>query len=306
MKSMLSVCFLIVLLCVPLSTGAEKMHRIANGAVNVQYPAPLRNVAREVTRIYPSVKRELEELFDASIPFTPTITLINDRDDFQRIAGNSPVVALAVSSSNSIIIDNSRMKTHPFTLEVTMKHELSHLVVHHVAGNVRLPRWFHEGIAQWASDGIAEIVVGERRNLLRQAVLSNRLIPLGLLDATFPGDESSLLLAYEQSRSIISFLSSEYGPGAVVRTLNSVGKECDIDCALKKNTGHPLFELEEKWHASLKRNITWFTYASTHLYQILFIFASLVLTAGFFRVLLKKRRYRDEEGDFPPDNGRSA
>jgi hypothetical protein len=295
MKSMLSVCFMIVLLCVPYVARAEKMYRIANDVVNVQYPAPLQNVAREVIRVYPSVKKELEELFDASISFTPTITLIHERDDFQKIAGNSPVVALAVSDGDHIIIDNSQMKTYPFTLNITMKHELCHLFVHHVAGDVHLPRWFNEGVAQWASDGIAEIVVGERRNLLRQAVLSNRLIPLGLLDATFPGDEPSLILAYEQSRSIISFLSAEYGPGSVVRTLNSVGKECDISCALKISTGHRLFELEEKWHASLKRNITWFTYFSTHLYQFLFIFASLVLTAGFLHALLKKRRYRDEE-----------
>lgn len=294
MKAMLSVCFMIVLLCVPFTARAEKMHRIANDVVNVQYPASLQNVAREVIRVYPSVKKELEALFDTSIPFTPTIALIHERDDFQKIAGNPPVVALAVSDGNFIMIDNSRMKTYPFTLKITMKHELCHLFVHHVAGDVHLPRWFNEGIAEWASDGIAEIVVGERRNLLRQAVLSNRLIPLGLLDATFPGDEPSLLLAYEQSRSIIRYLSAEYGPEAVVRTLNAVGKECDINCALKKSTGHPLFELEEKWHAALKRNITWFTYVSAHLYQIMFIFASLVLTAGFLRVMLKKRRYRDE------------
>jgi hypothetical protein len=297
---------MIILLCAPFIARAEKMYTITNDVVRVQYAAPLEDVAREVMRLYPSVKKELEGLFGARITFIPTITLIPDRDDFQRIAGSLPVVALAVSDGDSIIIDNSRMKTFPFTLNVTVKHELCHLFVHHITGDVHLPRWFNEGIAQWASDGIAELIVGEKKNLLRQAVLSNRVIPLGLLDASFPGDEHSLILAYEQSRSIISFLAAEYGPGAVVRTLNSVGKGCDIDCALKKGTGHSLFELEKKWQASLERKFTWFTYVSEHLYQILFIFASLVLTAGFFRVLLKKRRYRGGDEDPPPDNGQSA
>ncbi len=294
---MTSACFMIVFLFVPFVAQAEEMHRLTSDVVNVQYPEPLRNVALEVIRLYPSVKKELEELFHVYITFTPTITLIKERSDFQNIVGHTPVVALAISEGDRIIIDNSRMKTYPFTLEVTLKHEVCHLVLHHITGDGRLPRWFNEGIAQWTSDGIAELIVGERKDLLEQAVLSKQLIPLGSLDASFPGDEHSLILAYEQSQSVIGFISAEYGPDAVVRILKSLRKDCDINCALRNGVGLSLFELEQKWHAFLERKVTWFTYVSASLYHILFIFAALVLTAGFIRMMLKKRRYKDEEED---------
>jgi hypothetical protein len=288
---------MIVFLFVPFAAQAEEMHRLTSDVVSVQYPEPLRNVAREVIRLYPSLKKDMEELFHANITFKPTITLINARDDFQNIVGHAPVVALAISDGDRIIIDNSRMKTYPFTLKVTLKHEVCHLILHHITGDGRLPRWFNEGIAQWTSDGIAEIIVGERKNLLDQAVLSKQLIPLGSLDASFPGDEHSLILAYEQSQSVIGFISAEYEPEAVVRILKYLRKDCDINCALRNGVGLSLFELEQKWHSFLERKVTWFTYVSASLYQILFIFAALVLTAGFIRMMLKKRRYKDEEED---------
>lgn len=288
---------MIVFLFVPFVAQAEEMHRLTSEGVNVQYPGPLRDVGREVIRLYPSVKKELEGVFHTSIIFTPTITLIESRGDFQNIVGSAPVVALAISDGDQIIIDNSRMKTYPFTLKVTLKHEVCHLMLHHITGDGRLPRWFNEGIAQWTSDGIAEIIVGERRNLLDQAVLSKKLIPLGSLDTSFPGDEHFLILAYEQSQSVIGYISAEYGPDAVIRILKHLRKDCDINCALRNGIGLSLFELEQKWHAFLERKVTWFTYLSASLYQILFIFAALVLTVGFIRMIVKKRRYKDEEED---------
>jgi hypothetical protein len=50
------------------------------------------------------------------------------------------------------------MKTYPFTLTVTLKHELCHLFLHYLIGGGELPRWFNEGIAQWTSGGIAELM----------------------------------------------------------------------------------------------------------------------------------------------------
>ncbi len=83
---------MIVFLFVPFVAQAEEMHRLTGDVVNVQYPEPLRNAAREVIRLYPSVKKELEELFHADITFTPTITLIKERGDFHNIVGHAPEV----------------------------------------------------------------------------------------------------------------------------------------------------------------------------------------------------------------------
>jgi len=302
MKSILSACLISFGMLVQNAAGAEDMRMLSGDLVTVQYPGTLRNVAQEVIRLYPQLRKELEELFGASMTFTPTVVLIADRRDFQRLAGTLPVAALALSDSDRIIIDNSRMKTYPFTLAVTLKHELCHLFLHHLTRGGDLPRWLNEGIAQWTSDGIAELIVGENGNILRQAVLSKQLIPLAALDSGFPQDEHSLVLAYEQSRSVIGFLDAAYGPQTVVRTLKHIQEGCDVDCALRAGAGLTLPELEQRWHASLQGSAAWFPYISDYLYQFLFAFAAILLTAGFIRMLLRKRSYKDPEDPRDPDS----
>ena len=46
---------------------------------------------------------------------------------------------------------------------------------------------------------------------------------------------------------------------------------------------------------SLRKKYTWFTYLSSHIYQILFSFGAVVLIYGFIKLMVKRRAYRDEE-----------
>jgi len=75
-----------------------------------------------------------------------------------------------------IVIDSSRMNVNPFTLSVTAKHELAHLLLHHKINRTHLPRWLDEGFAQWASDGISEIITGNR-TFLANAVIEKFRLP---------------------------------------------------------------------------------------------------------------------------------
>lgn len=275
--------------------SAREMEIIQSRDVMIQFEKPLGKVAQEVMKIYPSVKKELEDTFKTSLTFTPTVVLVKDSGDFQDMFGKSPVVAVALSAQNRIIIDNSRMKTYPFTLTVTLKHELCHLFLHHAANGNRLPRWLNEGISQWVSDGIAEVIIGEHKDLLNQAVLSGRVIPLRDLEKAFPADRRSLLLAYEESKSVVEYIDAEFGSDGIVRMVTFLSDGSDIDSAFRKGVGISINELEKRWNEHLRRKVTWFSYMSDHLYQILFALAALLLTYGFIRVLVKKWRYRDED-----------
>ncbi|HDH53713.1 MAG TPA: hypothetical protein ENH24_04435, partial [Nitrospirae bacterium] len=147
-----------------------------NGII-VQYEKSLQAVAKEITRIYPAVKGELEKTFETEIEFRPTVILIDDSNDFRKMVGNNLVVAIAVPRNNLIVIDNSKMKTGPFTLEITLKHELCHLLLYHYTGGGNPPKWLNEGISQWVTGGISEMIMGENKGLLKQATLSGRFIP---------------------------------------------------------------------------------------------------------------------------------
>ncbi len=273
-----------------------------NDQVIVQYEKPLQAVADEIIRLYPSVKKELELTFQSSIDFKPVVWIIKDRNAFQKTIGNELAVAVAISAKNLIIIDNSRMKTHPFSLEVTLKHELCHLFLHRFVLKGNLPRWFNEGVSQWASGGISEIIMGENRDLLKQSVLSGRLIRIHELEQRFPGDKKGFRLAYQESLSIVEYIDKEFGADGIRQIMNYLKEGHSIDAAIRKALSIPLYELESSWHESLRKKYTWFTYLSSHLYQILFSFAAFVLIYGFIKLMIRRRAYRDEEEDEEEDD----
>jgi hypothetical protein len=284
--------------CLFISCGpafAVEKNIIKNDQVIVQYEKPLRTVAEEIIRIYPSVKQELENTFNSGINFRPTVRIMKGSKTFQSSAGNNLVVAVAISENDLIIIDNSKMKSHPFSLEVTLKHELSHLFLHHLVKEGNLPKWFNEGISQWVSSGMTEIIMGENKDLLKQATLSGRFIRLRDLAYGFPEDEKYLLLAYQESKSIVDFIDNEFGPDGIIRILTYLKSGNNIDAAVLKALSIPVYELEKKWHTYLRNKYTWFTYLSSHLYQVLFSLAALASIYGFIMFFIRKKRYQDEE-----------
>lgn len=274
---------------------AVQTHTVSNDEVIVQYDEPLRAAANEVIRLYPSLRHELESTFKSRITFRPTVILLKERERFKQLVRNDLVVAVAIGRDNLIIIDNSKMKKNPFTLEETLKHELCHLLLHHYTSGSRLPRWLNEGISQWASGGISEMIAAENKDLLKQAALSGRFIPIETLAGRFPADETSLALAYQESRSIVEFIDSEFGSAAILKILNHLKEGEDADDAVRMGLSVTTAELEERWHDYLRKKYTWFMYVSSHLYQILFFLAALVLVYGYIRFLIRKKAYKDEE-----------
>ena len=261
--------------------------------VLVQFEKPLENAAKEVADIYPAVKAELENTFKWRLDFRPTVILIKDSKTFQKIVESSLIVAVAVPQKNLIVINNSKMNVHPFTLEITLKHELCHLMLHHHISEGNLPKWLNEGIAQWSNGGIAEIIMGENRDVLKQASLSGEFISLRGLTDKFPEDERAVLLAYEESKSIVEYIIREFGASGLLQVLNHLKNGYDVDAAIFKGLSVPFYELENRWRDYLQKRTTWFTYFSNNLYNVLFFLAGLILTYGFIRFLLKKKAYKD-------------
>ncbi|HDH06686.1 MAG TPA: hypothetical protein ENH01_13470 [Nitrospirae bacterium] len=274
---------------------AAGINIVQKDGVIVQYEKSLQSVAKKVVRIYPQVKRELEKTFGYEIGFSPTVILIGNSKSFRKMVGNDLVVAIAVPQNNLILIDNSKMKTNPFTLEITLKHELSHLLLYHYTKGGNLPKWLNEGISQWVTGGISEMIMGENKDLLKQATLSGRFIPVKDLAIRFPTDRENLLLAYQESKSIVAYIDREFGSGRILQILGHLRNGDKADTAIMKGLSVSPEELESKWHGFLRKKFTWFTYLSTNLYQFLFFFAALIMVYGFIQFIIKKRAYKDED-----------
>jgi hypothetical protein len=270
---------------------------LANENAAVSFDARLRNAAAEVLKIYPGVRAELTKQLGWGADFRPQIVLIKDRASFRRIASSDLVLAEAIPREDLIVIDYSRMNVQPFTLGTTLKHELCHLVLHRHIAAQNLPRWFDEGVCQWVTGGLAEIMPVGNRSMLREAALSHRLISFERLTERFPADGRDLILAYEESRSVVDYIRKEFGASGVRGILEYMSEGDDLDSAFRKSLSISSDELEKRWRSSIVEKTFWLSYIGDNIYVILFAFAALITVYGFFMILKKRREYKDEEED---------
>ncbi len=265
--------------------------------VTVQYDASLEAAAKQVLTLYPEVKKDLESLFGWKLALKPSVLLKKNRADFLTIAGDPLVVAFAVPDRKLMVIDYSKMITRPFNLEATLKHELCHILLHHHIQTENLPRWLDEGLCQWASGGIDEIIMDPKRSRLNRASFAQNFIPFQKLKAGFPHDENARLLAYEQSKSFVTYISRTFGNDALFSILNKIKASQNLEEAMQSALFISPEALEKEWHRSLTRPVTWFAYLSYYLYEILFVLMALITLVAFIKLSLKKRYSLADEED---------
>ena len=163
------ICIIAAFLFHPPDLYAEKMMQTHTAYAVIVYPASLKGKAEEVDRLMPDLTSELGTmLFAWPADMKPAVFLINDSRKFENMTGNPYISAFAVPEKNIIVMDCTRLNARPFTLEITLKHELCHLLLHHHIPN--LPKWLDEGICQWSSDGISELLIQNRGDALRAAL----------------------------------------------------------------------------------------------------------------------------------------
>ena len=125
---------------------AGDLHVLEEKHVTVVFNPSLESAAKEVADMYPHLKADLERHIGWDLNLIPSVVLIKDRKVFQRMAESPLTVAFAVPARNLIVIDHTRMRVRPFSLGITLKHELCHLLLHHHIRGHDFPRWLDEGV----------------------------------------------------------------------------------------------------------------------------------------------------------------
>jgi hypothetical protein len=268
---------------------------LQNDNMIVAYEPPLDGAAGEVLRLYPELKQELEEKIGWRLDIKPQVVLVKDTRTFRKLSRNELFVAFAVPEKNVIVIDYSKMNRHPFSLRITLKHELCHLLLHRHISNHRLAKWFEEGICQWASDGIGEIFIDRSGSGLNAAMLSDRLLDLRQLTVNFPRDNASLMLAYEQSKSVVNYIERQHGKTAILDLLDHLRNDETMETAAIRSLGISIEKLENDWRAHLESTPGWLVYLADNLYGILFFLAALLTILGFIRRTMRRKSWENEE-----------
>ena len=293
--------FLFILTLAALPNGpalGRETGSVETAEVVIHYDEPLGGVAKETAGAYPEIRRNLESRLGWDLGYRPEIMIVKDREAFVETGAGGYAVAFAVPRRGLIVMDNSRVRIDPFSLEPILTHELAHLILHRHIPEGALPRWLDEGVAQWVSGGVAEIALMEGAGpRLKQAVLSGRWVPFNSLAGPFPADDPALSLAYEQSRSFVEFIVLRYGSEGLLRILGGLRDGKRIEAAVEDAVSVSFGELEADWRDDLKRRVTWIVYLSDRLPVILFFLAAILTVLGFIRFLIRKRNYKDEDWD---------
>ncbi len=295
LKKTLFVLIISMIVAPPLC--AQTLSALKSDMVTVLFDKPLDFAAGDVTGMYPGIKKELEAALLWPVDFQPTVVLIGEQERFSQMAGNSAYVAYALPDKQLIVIDYSRMNTRPFTLRITLKHELCHLLLHRHITRVHLPKWLDEGVAQWASDGIGEIMTGRNDSVLRWATFSGRFIRLDALAHHFPGSDRDLVLAYEQSKLLVEYIIANFGKNGLLNILEAMRNGREADQAIEMSLMMSTADLEHAWQRNQRSVSTLLAYLAANIYTLVFIGAAFLTFVLYLRVMIRKRRFVDEEED---------
>jgi hypothetical protein len=274
--------------------SANKRSIIQTEEIVVLYKETLKRAAQDVVNLFPKLKKDLEEGITWPFQGITNVLLVENHLEFQKMVNHRLIVAVAIPQRNLIVIDFPSANAHPFSLGSILKHEMCHLLLHQHIHHANLPKWLDEGICQWMSDGMAEIMLERNSSLLDSAVLTDRLISLHSLNDAFPIEDQALRLAYEQSKSLVAYINSRFGRRGIIQILEHLKKGLDVDTSVYASLSMSLEELERQWRKNLRRKPNWFSIFAKNLYVILFFLAALITIAAFVKLIIRKRQSMDE------------
>lgn len=253
--------------------------------------------ARQIRQMYPEVRKRVENALGWQLERPPTIVMVADREVFEKMSGNPLISAFAVPRQNSIVMLLPSASFDPYVLQETLEHELCHLLLHAHLRHELLPKWLDEGICQWLSGSLGEILAGQGFPATGSELMRHP-IPLQHLRKSFPEEPKALLQAYEESRLFIDFLVAGQGKEGLLAVLERLKEGMDLDEAMLKTYSKSFEALQTEWLQELASRNLWLSWVSRYLYEIVFFSAALLTVLAFLRVLSRKRAYdRDEEGE---------
>jgi hypothetical protein len=258
----------------------------------------LESEAAHIVQIYPGARSDIERILGWGLLSRPRVYLTANREDFEKISGSPFVSALAIPSEHIILIHISSATSKAYVLSETFKHELCHLLLHDHISESNLPRWLDEGICQWISGTLGELLRAEGTTISR-IEMARRLIPLNRLAVSFPRDRESLFLAYEEGRSFVEYVAAHYGTESILRILRRLKEGDSIEAAFPSALSKSFGEVQAEWIDDLQSRSEWLIWMTQNLYEIIF-FGMAVLTvfaAIRLRGRVRKAKFSDEDGD---------
>lgn len=248
----------------------------AEGASPVQPPVQpqaqqydtLRSTTRGVSVLYrPEAVGRAETLlrfFEASLPLpglppgVPTrveIVLAPSELLFgEAVGGRVPEwgAAVAIPGLSRIVLPGYGSDRGRWNEPQTLRHEWAHLGLHEYLEGLRVPRWFSEGYAEWASGGWSWSE-GWRLRLL----LARDGSRLDSLDLRWPRSRTEAQSAYLLSASAVEYLARGTSERGLEIFLARWREMEDFEGAFRSTFGLTTGRFENDWKKFVKRRYGW-------------------------------------------------
>ena len=175
-----------------------------------------------------------------------------------RLTGQDWIGAHAHPELGVILVTAVNSRTAAADLRRSIPHELVHFLLYQAAGASyeQMPLWFNEGLATY----LETTPNPNYALLLETAVAEQNTIPLEQLCYSFPTDANTVLLAYAQSGSVITYIQDRYGNQAVTDLITAHADGADCETAVARTLNLSLNELQQDWLASIHPPSFWQQY----------------------------------------------
>ena len=175
-----------------------------------------------------------------------------------------------------------------------LRHEWAHIGLHQHLQGLRIPRWFSEGYAQWASGGW-DWSEGWK---LRVALARDRN-PLDSLDLSWPRDQARARTAYLLSATTIEYLVVQSSPRALEVLLRRWKEAGNFERAFRSTYGVTTAQFEEDWRRYVEGRYGWLFVLSHSAVFWMFLSLALVAMVGIRRRARREHLARLRAQDIP-------
>lgn len=134
------------------------------------------------------------------------------------------------------------------SIEGIASHEITHVLVDDAAGRAYtiLPLWLNEGLAEFGNVAPSE----SYDNALLYGIYTRRVRPLAHL-TRFIGDPDDVVIAYGQSRSVVSYMIHTYGEAKMAELMSQLDHSLSLDLAMMQVYGFDQDGLDAEWRSRM-------------------------------------------------------
>lgn len=255
----------------------------------IRYDSNDERSAKFLWKTLQKVNPSLQEFFHLKLSQRIVIYWLDRETDFQRmIPAHLPdwVQGFYLPEQKKIVLRRMMGMNQSNNLSEVLTHELSHLYLHQLLGDIPIPTWFNEGLAEYLTGKEINISEGV---ILANAIFSGQWLELETIDSLYAFTHHRAQLAYIESYTAVRFLERYIQ----IKELNWTNF-FDIICAfgfekaLTEVSGMDEIDFEIKWYRDLKDKYQWFIIFNWE--NFIWITMVLILIGAMYAIRYRNRK----------------